>query len=168
MNEPEPTAEPKFIADENVGKLARWLRVMGYDTLFFDNGDDSVMVAQAVAEDRIILTRDTAIMDRRLITEGRLKAILLNSPDPEEQLRQVVEKLNLDYHHRPFTLCPECNQRLVERTPEEVKDRVPPYVFQTQKRYMECPACHRIYWKGTHWESMTRRLKTLKNGIKKI
>ena len=117
------------------------------------------MVARALAEGRVILTRDTGIMKRRVVTSGRLKTILISSEEPEQQMQQVIDSLNLERQFRPFALCLECNQPLVERSKEDVKDLVPPYVFKTQSQYMECPACHRIYWKGTHWEAMTRRLK---------
>jgi len=157
--------EPKFIVDNNVGKLAKWLRIMGYDTVFFDGSDDSHMVARALAEGRVILTRDTQIMKRGLVTSGRLKAILINSEQPETQMRQVIDTLKLDCQFRPLTLCLECNQPLVEKSKDQVKDRVPPYVFQTQSQYMECPACHRIYWKGTHWQAMTKKLKNFLNKI---
>ena len=156
--------EPTFIVDSNVGKLARWLRMMGYDTVFFDGSDDSQMVARAVTEGRIILTRDTEILKRRVVTSGRLTVILINSEEPEQQMRQVLYALNLDCQYKPFTLCLECNQPLVEKIKEQVKDLVPPYVFQTQNQYMECPVCHRIYWRGTHWEAMTRRLEKLCQG----
>lgn len=149
----------RFIVDHNVGKLTRWLRMMGYDTLFFDGEDDSDMIATALAEDRVILTRDTRIMERRLITTGRLKAVLIACEEPELQIRQVVTALKLDVNFRPFSLCLECNQPLIERSKEQVGERVPPYVFKTQQQYMECPACHRIYWRGTHWQAMTRRLE---------
>ena len=152
------TNELKFIVDQNVGKLARWLRMMGYDTVFFDGRDDAHLVAIALAESRLILTRDTQIMQRGVITSGRLKAVLINSDEPEAQIRQVIDTLNLDCRFRPFATCLECNQPLEERSQEEVKGRVPPYVFQTQSQYMECPACHRIYWRGTHWAAMTRTL----------
>jgi len=148
----------KFIVDNNVGKLAKWLRIMGYDTLFFNGSDDSRMIATALAEGRVILTRDTQIMRRRLVTSGRLKAILIEGDQPEQQMHQVIETLNLDCQFRPFAICLECNQPLVERSKQQVKDLVPPYVFQTQSQYMECPVCHRIYWRGTHWQAMTRRL----------
>ena len=144
-----------------MGKLAKWLRMMGYDTLFFGGSDDSHMVAKALAESRVILTRDTEIMKRRVVTRGRLKAILINSEEPEQQMQQVINTLNLDSQFKPFTLCLECNQSLVERNKEQVKDLVPPYVFKTQTQYMECPACHRIYWRGTHWQAMTKKLKRL-------
>ena len=149
----------KFIVDNNVGKLAKWLRMMGYDTLFFDGSDDSQMVATALKEDRVILTRDTQIMKRGVVTSGRLKAVLIQSDEPEQQMRQVVETLKLDCKFRPFAICLECNQPLEERGKQQVRDRVPPYVFRTQNQYVECPACHRIYWRGTHWQAMTERLE---------
>ena len=148
----------KFIVDNNVGKLVKWLRIMGYDTLFFNGKNDSRMIATALAESRIILTRDTQIMKRRVITSGQLKAILIKSDEPELQIHQVINTLDLDCQFRPFTICLECNQPLLERSKQEVKDLVPPYVFQTQNQYMECPACHRIYWRGTHWQAMTKKL----------
>ena len=156
--------ELKFIVDNNVGKLAKWLRIMGYDTLFFDGSDDSNMVSIALAEGRVILTRDTQIMRRRVVTSGRLKAILINSDEPELQMRQVVDSLNLNCQFRPFTICLECNQPLLERSKQQVEGRVPPYVFQTQSQYMECPICHRIYWRGTHWQAMTRKLEHFMEG----
>jgi len=149
----------KFIADSNVGKLSKWLRMMGYDTLFFNGGDDSLMIATALAERRILLTRDTRIMKRRVITSGQLEAILVRSDKPELQMQQVIDTLNLDCSFRPFTICLECNQPLIERSKQQVKDLVPPYVFQTQNQYMECPACHRIYWRGTHWQAMNKNVE---------
>jgi len=149
----------RFIVDHNVGKLAKWLRVMGYDTLFFNGSNDSRMIATALAERRVILTRDTQIMQRRVVTKGQLKAVLIKSDRPELQMHQVIETLNLDCQFRPFTICLECNQTLVVRSKEQVKDLVPPYVFRTQSQYMECPTCQRIYWRGTHWQAMTERLK---------
>ncbi len=151
--------EIKFFADNNVGKLAKWLRMMGYDTRFFNGSDDSHMVAVALAEGRVILTRDTQIMRRRVVTSGQLKAILIQGDKPEQQMRQVIDSLNLDCQFRPFTICLECNQPLLPRSKEQVKDLVPPYVFQTQVKYVECPTCHRIYWRGTHWQAMTEKLK---------
>jgi len=146
------------MVDNNVGKLAKWLRIMGYDTLFFNGSDDANMVATALAEGRVILTKDTRIMKRRVVTSGQLKAVLIKSDEPELQMRQVIDSLNLECQFRPLAICLECNQPLVERSKQEVKDIVPPYVFQTQNHYMECPACHRIYWKGTHWQAMTKTL----------
>ena len=154
---------PKFIVDRNVGKLTGWLRLMGYDTRFFDGDDDSELVAIAKAEGRVILSRDTRIMKRRLITSGQIKAVLIDSDRPERQIHQVVDALSLDSRFRPFSLCLECNQTLVERGKDEVAELVPPYVFKTQNQFMQCPNCQRIYWRGTHWQAMTKRLESIRS-----
>ena len=99
--------EISFAVDSNAGKLARWLRMMGYDTLYFKNIDDSELVRIALRENRVILTRDTQIMKRRVVTNGQIKAILPQSGDPREQLYQVATELNLDYRQRQFTRCLE-------------------------------------------------------------
>ena len=151
----------KFIVDSNVGKLAKWLRMLGYDAVFFEGDDDAYMIDRALKEDRVILTRDTQVMKRGVITSGRLKAILIDSDKPESQVLQVIETLHLDFQSKPFTICLECNNPLEERSKEEIKDRVPPYVFQTQQQYMECPVCQRIYWRGTHWQAMLGKLERL-------
>ena len=96
-----------------------------------------------------------------MVTNGQLKAILIKSDEPEQQMYQVIETLKLDCQPRPFTICLECNQPLSERSKQQVKDLVPPYVFQTQSQYMECPICHRIYWRGTHWQVMTKKLNKM-------
>jgi len=153
--------EIKFIADNNVGKLAKWLRVVGYDTLLFKEKDDVKMIEIAFSEGRAILTKDAQIIKRRLVTDGKLKAILIRHDDPKAQLRETVKTLNLNYHFRPFSLCLECNQMLIPRSKEEVQDLVPTHVFKTQEQYMECPSCHRIYWQGTHWQAMARELREL-------
>ncbi len=150
-----------FIADQNVGKLARWLRMLGFDTTFFDGQDDGEMVRLALEQGRIILTRDTRIMQRKLVTSGRLKALLFVTDQPTEQICQTVKSLGLKGNFRPFTLCIEDNHPLELRSKETLKDRVPPYVFNTQAQYMECPHCHRIYWRGTHWQAMMSRMEKL-------
>ncbi len=103
-------------------------------------------------------------MRRRVVTKGQLKAILIQSDEPDQQMRQVMDTLKLDCQFQPFSICLECNQPLVERSREQVRDQVPPYVIKTQSLYMECPACHRIYWRGTHWRAMTRKLEHLVKG----
>jgi len=153
--------EIKFIADNNVGKLAKWLRIIGYDTLLFRQKDDGKMIKIALKENRVILTKDTQLMKRRLVTDGKLKAMLIEQDDPKVQLQVTVKNLNLSYRFRPFSLCLECNHMLMPRSKEEVENSVPPYVFKTQSQYTECPVCHRIYWQGTHWETMARELENL-------
>lgn len=133
--------------------------MLGFDSLFFDGEDDSQLVKQALAEGRILLTRDTGVIQRRVVASGRLKAVLLKSEQPEEQMQQLIAALDIKLQSHPFTVCLECNQPLSEKSPSDVKERVPPYVFKTQSQYMECPQCRRIYWRGTHWQAMLTRLE---------
>lgn len=156
--------ETKFIADNNVGKLARWLRLMGYDTLLFKQKDDAQMIKIALGEDRVILTKDAQFMKRRLVTNGKIKTIHIKPDDPKLQVQEVVETLKLNYHFKPFSLCLECNRALIARDKEQVKNLVPAHVFGTQAQYTQCPACHRIYWPGTHWQAMVKKLQDLQRG----
>jgi len=156
--------EIKFIADNNVGKLARWLRLIGYDTLLFKQKDDAQMIKIALGEDRVILTKDAQFMKRRLVANGTLRTIHIKQHDPRLQVQEVVKTLKLAYHFKPFSLCLECNRVLVARDKEEVKDLVPHRVFETQTQYTECRACHRIYWPGTHWQAMGKELRDLQSG----
>ena len=150
--------EPKFIVDANVGKLAKWLRMMGFDTLFFDEPDDGMMVKMAMGQDRTIITRDTEFMKRRAITIGRVQAILLSGDDPELQMQTLLTRLELSDKARPFTRCLECNTVLKELDRSEAADLVPARVYELQSQYMACPSCRRIYWRGTHWKAMNNKL----------
>jgi len=157
------TTEIKFIADNNVGKLAKLLRMLGYDTLFFSQRDDNEMIRIALKESRVILTRDTQIMERRLVQDGKLKVILIRQDNPKVQLHETIRTLNLQYF-RPFSLCLECNQALISRRKEDVQNLVPVRVLNRQSRYTECPLCHRIYWEGTHWQAMVKKLEDVGMG----
>jgi len=136
--------EVKFIADNNVGKLARWLRLIGYDTLLFKQKNDGQMIKTALSEDRVILTKDSQFMKRRLVTSSKLKAILIKRDDPKLQVQEVVQTLNLNYHFKPFSLCLECNQVLI----------APPAIVSTGKVHT-----------GRRW---SRSYKTCKEGLAKI
>lgn len=156
--------EIKFIADNNVSKLARWLRLLGYDTLLFKEKDDGQMIKIALSENRVILTKDTQFIKRHLVTNGTLRTIHITQDDPKLQVQEVVKTLNLNYHFKPFSLCLECNQVLIARGKEDVKNLIPAHVFETQTQYTECPTCHRIYWRGTHWQAMVKKLQDLQGG----
>ena len=153
---------PRFIVDINVGKLARWLRMLGYDAVLFDHGDDSRLIKIALTEGRVLLTRDTHIMEQGVITSGRLRALLIAGDEPVQQVKQVAAALGLDGEARPFSRCMQCNTLVQDRSKQEVAELVPPYVLRTQDEYVQCPACHRVYWKGTHWQAMMRRLEVLR------
>jgi len=153
-------ARAKFIVDANAGKLARWLKMLGYDTLFYNDIDDDELVAIGLKERRLIITKDTQIMLRRVVSSGKVKALLVTQDDPKAQFRQLVDTLKLN-REKQFTRCLECNVLLVHRGKDEVAGLVPPYVFQTQTQYYQCPECQRVYWRATHWQHMTQELNTL-------
>ena len=151
---------PKFVADCNVGRLARWLRALGYDASYHARIDDAELVREAAAEGRVLLTRDRDLTMRRVIQTGAVRAILIRDDDVRVQLRQVIEELALDLE-QSLTRCIECNQELQPRPAASVAERVPPYVRRTQSRYSECPGCGRVYWAGTHWQRMRQALAAL-------
>lgn len=158
-----PGDVPRFIIDLNVGKLAKWLRMIGYDTTLFDQWDDKYLINVALTENRILLTRDTQIMQRRVINIGEIKALLIASDNPLLQIQQVIQEFRLNPGLNPFKLCLECNQLLTPVNKADIQDRVPPYVYATKSQYVQCPDCRRIYWQGTHWQAMLKKLEGLTN-----
>ena len=148
-----PSVKPRFIVDCNVGRLARWLRALGYDATFHVHIEDAALVREAAAESRVLLTRDRDLLKRRVIQSGAVRAILIRYDDVTAQLRQVFAELGLDVE-QSLTRCIECNAPLEPAQADLVADRVPPFVRLTQTRYSECPGCGRVYWAGTHWQHM--------------
>ena len=150
--------EFRFLADAMLGTLARWLRVLGYDTAYDAHIDDDDLVRRCQEEDRIALTRDRRLVQRRALRN----AVLIRSGSLGGQLREVLAFTGEDPSDRPFlSRCLECNSRLAEVARETVRERVPSYVFRTQRRFRLCPSCQRIYWAGTHRERMLGRLREL-------
>jgi uncharacterized protein with PIN domain len=146
----EDDSEFRFIADEMLGKLAKWLRAVGYDTVYFTGDGDGALVQQALQEDRIILTRDSRLIERKLARNS----LLVNNDDPREQFRQVVSELGLDVKNGLFTRCLICNRELSSVEKQAVQDKVPAYTYFTQSKFYECPNCGRVFWPGTHKDSM--------------
>ena len=149
---------PRFLVDQNVGKLVRWLRLLGYDAVFFAGETDTQMVKQALAENRILLTRDTAIQLRKVAVSGKLLVITFDTENPEAQMRQLLTWIPILDNSNPFTRCLEDNTPLKSLDKIEVEKRVPPYTFKTQDEFMECPMCCRVYWRGSHWRALESRL----------
>ncbi|HID95228.1 MAG TPA: hypothetical protein EYP53_04125 [Candidatus Latescibacteria bacterium] len=147
----------RFIVDDMLGRLAKWLRILGYDTCYCRRISDAELLRRAAAEHRIILTRDTRLIER--IFSGNY--LLIKSEDLRGQLRQVLGELNLDTRRYLFSRCLVCNHPILPVEPEEVRGRVPSYVFQTQTEFSTCPGCERIYWKGTHYERILETLKQI-------
>jgi hypothetical protein len=154
MTEPET---PRFVADAMVGKLARWLRVLGLDVLYDSTLDDQQLIALARREGRVLLTRDVPLASG---TNGP-ERLLIESGDFREQLLQVVEAYHLDPWCSLFSRCIDCNTTLQPALREEAQHRVPPYIFSTKARFMSCERCGKILWEGTHRNHMRQVLEGL-------
>jgi uncharacterized protein len=143
---------PRFIADVMLGRLARWLRVLGYDTLYSSELGDPELARIARLQGRVLLTRDVELAQRR-----GLQVILLTDDQVEAQLRAVAHALHLSTGEA-FSRCVDCNVPLVDFNRAEARPLVPPYVFATQSHFRRCPQCGKVYWRGTHWAHMRAAL----------
>jgi uncharacterized protein with PIN domain len=135
-----------------LGRLARWLRASGYDTVYAPGVDDAELLRQARAQGRVLLTADRALAQRR-----GAQTLLIEAQDLAGQLRRVGEALGPPPGAR-FSRCVVCNGELVPVDKPAVRAQVPPYVFATQDKFLRCPNCGRIFWPGTHVERMKRLL----------
>jgi uncharacterized protein len=144
---------PRFVADVMLGRLARWLRALGYDTLYFRDAPDRRLLALALAERRRLLTRDVALALR-----AREAGLLVRAETLDLQIREVAEACGLA-GRRALSRCLECNGVLVPTAPEAVRDRVPPYTFATRREFWVCSGCRRVFWAGTHVAGIRRRLE---------
>lgn len=140
----------RFIADAHLGGLARLLRMAGFDTLYENDYRDEDIVAIAGREGRTVLTRDRELLKRREVEQG----CYLHTIRPEEQLRELFERLGLAALARPFTLCLHCNLPLRAVPKEEVLERLPESVRLTQDAFTTCDACGGVFWKGSHHKRM--------------
>jgi uncharacterized protein with PIN domain len=151
---PEPLREPRFVLDVHLGRLAKSLRMLGFDTLYANTLDDRALSEISRRERRILLTRDRELLKRSMVSHG----YCVRSPSPTEQLEEVIRRFDLASRLRPFTRCLRCNEPLERVRKSEIRDRLPPYVARTYRLFRRCPLCGRIYWQGTHWENMRGRL----------
>jgi len=140
-----------------LGRLAKWLRLLGYDTAYDNAADDHELARRARAEGRVLLTRDRELANRR-----GLRTLLIQSQVLEEQLQEVREAFGPP-PHPSLSRCSVCNTALERVAPEQIADRVPPFVLRTQTEFHLCPGCGRVYWPGSHVEMMKRKLKHSKN-----
>lgn len=152
--------EFRFLCDAMLGRLARWLRTLGYDAAYDPEIEDSELVRRAVAEDRVILTRD-----RDLAEEWRLEGCLvLASEDPLDHLAAIDREFGLGWPRPLFRRCLECNVALERAPGAEVEARVPERVRRRETEFRRCPSCGRIYWEGSHTRRMRRRLEETLGG----
>jgi uncharacterized protein with PIN domain len=144
-------AEVRFSADAMLGKLAHWLRLLGFDCAYESDIADADLVRRAVEQDRVILTRDRALLD-----EWRVSDIcVVRAERTFEQLGEVLRRFDLAAAVRLFTRCSECNRLLIAATAADSKGRVPARILATQDSLQACPECRRVYWQGSH----TRRIE---------
>ncbi len=138
---------PKFIADAMLGKLARWLRILGYDTTYFAKKADGDLIRIAKEQERIVLTRDTRLIKREDLGEF----FFIQNNSHWKQLQEAYQGIELKVDPR-FLLsrCLICNAEIERVAKESVRGKVPEYVFKTQERFFSCPDCQRIYWGATH------------------
>jgi uncharacterized protein with PIN domain len=155
-NAPSP---PRMIADAMLGKLARWLRVLGYDVAYEKKIGDDRLIERARAENRLVLTRDTHLF--RCRWSPPIPMILVEDDRLPQQLRQISARLGLSGEDRLLSRCLECNVPLIAVLKQSLRLRVPEYVYRTQNRFSQCPSCYRIYWPGTHWGKIRSRLQAL-------
>jgi hypothetical protein len=149
---------PRFLCDAMLGRLATWLRVLGYDARYAGDLADSALVALAWAEGRILLTRDTRLVRRRNVGPH----VLIAHDRVWDQVGQVAGASGLDLEAAPLgTRCVRCNVSLAAFPREAAAALVPPYVWETQATFCRCPACGRIYWHGTHRDHMEATLRSL-------
>lgn len=140
---------PKFIADCHLGKLAKYLRLMGVDTLYFSHIDDDKLIVMADHEDRTILTRDRSLSERK-----NAPVFFLEPVDTKEQLRTLIEQFGLKDHHEPFSRCIVCNTPLEVIEKDRIIDSLPKQVQKNFDYFEYCPTCDRVYWKGDHYQHM--------------
>ena len=154
----------KFIADVHLGKLARHLRLLGFDTDYNNNRDDPELARISSEQHRILLTRDRQLLMRKIVQWG----VIIRSDDPREQIVEVIKKIDLWDEIHPFTRCLSCNG-IIQRLPSQsslydsMKSLIPLKVQLWCKEYTYCPSCKKVYWKGSHYDSLMKRIGRLKH-----
>ena len=152
----------RFIADIMVGKLARYLRMAGNDVVYINDIKDDEIIEIAKKEDRIILTRDRLMLERRDCKNHLIKSLFIKDDKLENQLRQVRDAFAINI--KPdLKRCIDCNSLLEEISKKAVEGKVPDYVFKTQENFLFCRNCKKYYWKGTHFENIYKFFKLMEN-----
>jgi len=147
----------RFITDANLGKLVKWLRILGYDTTFYTGNADRNFLRKGEKEGRVVLTRKRDMARREF--SGQL--LVIQNDHVQQQLREVMDKLSLNPQpERLFSICLKCNEELEEVPKKEIAGMVPPYIFETCSQFQKCPRCRHIFWPGTHRDNVHRFFKT--------
>lgn len=155
---PEDAAEPRFVLDGHLGRLAAYLRMLGFDTWYRFDADDDRLAAVAATERRILLTRDQGLLKRSIVRRGAF----VRSDRPVEQLVEVARRFGLVDRWQPFGRCIRCNTPLLVASREEVLDRLEPLTRIYYDDFRRCPGCAAVYWKGSHHARMTRLVERVR------
>lgn len=150
---------PFFAAEKTLGKLAKWLRILGFDTLY-EPGIATEEFIKNLESDRILLTRTQRIQKQTL----RCKSIFVQSDLWAAQLKQLIIELGLTVDQtRPFSRCLQCNVPIVAIAKNSLWGRVPDYIYETQEHFRRCPKCNRVYWAGTHTKRSMQKIRQIFN-----
>ena len=148
----------KFILTKELGRLAKWLRILGFDARYFKEGNAGSLIIEALREERIILTRN-----HHLPKSSGVKIVVLEAEKIKDELSEALKALKIQPDSEMmFSRCILCNEKLVDIEKEKIKDRVPEYVYKTQEDFIACPKCKRIYWQGTHWGNVSKTIEEIK------
>ena len=147
----------RFVLDAHLGKLAKYLRMLGFDCLYRNDFGDEEIMELARKEKRIILTRDKLLLQSRRVTHG----YYIRATDKHDQLREVVQKFDLYSQFNSFTRCMTCNAELVPKSGEEVKNLLPEDIQQLYNDFFLCPDCSKVFWKGSHFKRMESYIRDL-------
>jgi len=158
---PVPLRDPRFAVDVNLGRLARLLRVLGFDVWWSSDADDATLAEVSLDEQRILLTRDRGLLKRRAITHG----LFVHSQHPEEQTLEVIRRLDLSQRLAPLTRCLHCNGELAAVSKDEVIDQLEPLTRQYYEEFSRCVECGRIYWAGSHHARLVGLVERLRQQL---
>ena len=157
---PPPPRPPRFILDTHLGRLAAYLRMLGFDSAYANHADDDTLARRAADEGRILLTRDRGLLRRGAVRLG----CLLRSDDPRRQLEEVARRYDLPAHARPFARCIRCNGLIDPVGREEVAARLQPKTLRYYDTFGRCDSCGEVYWKGSHYAHMQRLVERVLGG----
>jgi uncharacterized protein with PIN domain len=147
----------RFIADAMLGRLAKWLRILGFDVLYYTDVEDRQVIRIAAEQGRIILTRDVGLLKNK----GARNAIFITSDNVQEQLRELEGRLRFD-EAEPSGRCAVCNGMLIAVDEKErVKEAVPDFIFHSINEFLRCSVCDKVYWRGSHQEEFRKRIREI-------
>jgi uncharacterized protein with PIN domain len=147
----------KFIVDCMLGKLAKWLKILGFDALFFNKIEDDDLLSRARKEKRILLTRDTGLIEKAKDVE----TLFLESEEWRDQVKQVLNKFSLWERVNPHTRCIDCNVELKDLAKKDAKNLVTPFVYKHADSFALCPGCGRVFWRGSHFKDMEFKIEEI-------